>query len=291
MPLLALMLCVGAFLFPATAYAAESAVDPPAITASINDDTLHIEAVAGYYGVEAVFIGEKRFNYRVDSAIDVDARDFFGDTSEMVSVYAIDFAGNKSNVVELENPYYAPPEPPKQAQPFTPDGQAEVVDQATDEDGKIFYTFTTPDGNVFYLVIDGERDGDNVYFLNAVTERDLLDIAEKDGGSAIPTPAPEPPPEPPTETDPEPELEQEGGGGTIIFIVLAALAVGGAAYYFKIMKPKQQAQNVDDTDDDSEEYDDEDMEFEDEPDEDSDDADESGDDTGTEERQDEDGDA
>lgn len=70
------------------------------------------------------------------------------------------------------------------AVPFTPDGQASVTDHATEGDGKEFYTFTTPDGNVFFLVIDSQRDSENVYFLNAVTEADLAALAEKtDGGS------------------------------------------------------------------------------------------------------------
>jgi hypothetical protein len=67
---------------------------------------------------------------------------------------------------------------------FTPAGTGTVVNTATDKDGKEFYTITTPDKNVFYLVIDRQRDGDNVHFLNAVTEKDLLALAEKSGNSS-----------------------------------------------------------------------------------------------------------
>ena len=66
------------------------------------------------------------------------------------------------------------------AKPFTPEGTGTVVDNATDGDGKEFFTITTPSENVFYLIIDRQRDGQNVYFLNAVTEKDLLALAEKD---------------------------------------------------------------------------------------------------------------
>ena len=66
------------------------------------------------------------------------------------------------------------------ARPFTPEGTGTVVDNATDGDGKEFFTITTPSENVFYLIIDRQRDGQNVYFLNAVTEKDLLALAEKD---------------------------------------------------------------------------------------------------------------
>lgn len=66
------------------------------------------------------------------------------------------------------------------AKPFTPDGTGTVVDNATDKDGKEFFTITTPNENVFYLIIDRQRTEENVYFLNAVTEKDLLALAEPD---------------------------------------------------------------------------------------------------------------
>lgn len=53
-----------------------------------------------------------------------------------------------------------------------------MVDNATDQDGKEFYTITTPDENVFFLVIDKQKSADNVYFLNVVTENDLLPLVE-----------------------------------------------------------------------------------------------------------------
>jgi hypothetical protein len=62
---------------------------------------------------------------------------------------------------------------------FTPDGTGTIVDSATDKDGKQFYTITTPAGNTFYLIIDLERDSDNVYFLDAVMEKDLMALAEQ----------------------------------------------------------------------------------------------------------------
>lgn len=63
--------------------------------------------------------------------------------------------------------------------PFTPNGTGTVVDNATDEDGKEFYTIQTADENVFYLVIDKQRGTENVYFLNAVTESDLMALAKR----------------------------------------------------------------------------------------------------------------
>ena len=157
---------------------------------------------------------------------------------------------------------------------FTPEGTGTVLDSATgQEDDKQFYTITTADGNVFYLIIDGKRDSENVYFLNGVTEEDLLSLAQQDNGSesaievvtcnctekceagAVNTDCPvckndlngclgkvteEPAPE---ETEqPEAETEKSGGNsGMIIFLVIALVAAGGLGYYFKIVRPKQQA--------------------------------------------------
>jgi len=138
--------------------------------------------------------------------------------------------------------------------PFTPAGTGTVIDNATDADGKEFYTIMTPNENVFYLIIDRQRETENVYFLNAVTEQDLMALAEVSGDSgtsAIPdtTPVPEPTPEPTPEPAPEPEPEKGGNMGMMVVVVLVVLAGGGAAYYFKIYKPKQEQADI------SEDYD------------------------------------
>ena len=177
----------------------------------------------------------------------------------------------------------AVPEPDDEqaSKPLTPDGQGTVVDNVTDQDSKEFFTFTTPNENIFYLVIDKQRESDNVYFLNSVTESDLLALAEKDeetesgGVSAIPDPEPIcsctdkcAPGEvktdcpvcvlsmkdctgtaPAVAPDPEPETPEKGSSGAIILVLIAALAVGGAGYYLKIYKPKHDLDDADDFDD------------------------------------------
>lgn len=138
--------------------------------------------------------------------------------------------------------------------PFTPAGTGTVIDNATDADGKEFYTIMTPNENVFYLIIDRQRETENVYFLNAVTEQDLMalaEVSEDSGASAVPdpAPAPEPTPEPEPVPTPEPEPEKGGGMGMMVVVVLVVLAGGGAAYYFKIYRPKQEQADI------SEDYD------------------------------------
>jgi len=168
---------------------------------------------------------------------------------------------------------------PDDSKAFTPDGQASVVDLAYEGDGKMFYTFKTPAGNVFYLVIDRLRATDNVYFLNAVTESDLLALAEGAGKtpeSAIPTNPPNTAangngtgdtPDDPNGNGDTPPPAKKSNMGMIIFLVIGMAAVGGAGYYIKIVRPKRNADMDDEDDDIPDEDDGEEMEFEDEADE------------------------
>lgn len=144
---------------------------------------------------------------------------------------------------------------------FTPDGTGTVVDSATDEDGKQFYTITTPAGNTFYLIIDLERDSDNVYFLDAVTEKDLLALAESDddteesdtGSAATSAALPETTAEATatpeaSEATTEPTTPQTQGNnmGTLMLVLAVVLIGGGAGYYFKIYRPKHQGAESED---------------------------------------------
>ena len=136
--------------------------------------------------------------------------------------------------VGLEPVNPPPTEQEPDPKPFTPDGTGTVVDNATDQDGKEFFTITTADEAVFYLVIDRQRGAENVYFLNAVTVSDLMALAEPEQAPEAPPPVTEPDPEP--EPDPAPEEEpQKSGGAGMLLAALAVLAIGGGAgWYFKI---------------------------------------------------------
>jgi len=162
-------------------------------------------------------------------------------------------------------PPIIPEAPP--AQPLTPPGTGTVIDNVTNENNIEFFTITSANGNIFFLIIDRQRDTENVYFLNAVTERDLLALAEESGddinawgSSSTPPPiipgTPTTPTTPELEVDtepeyvPEPEPEQSGGGmGMVITLIILALGGGAAGYYFKIYKPKQQQADIGDDED------------------------------------------
>lgn len=145
----------------------------------------------------------------------------------------------------------------KEENPLTPDGNATLVDQASDKDGKEFYTFTSPAGNQFFLIIDKQRSDNNVYFLDYVTEKDLISLAKKDKENPLITETPEPEtkqPEPeikeekPEEKPAEEEKPEKKQSNTSIFLILllVTVGVGIVAYYFKILKPKQELDAADD---------------------------------------------
>lgn len=169
------------------------------------------------------------------------------------------------DMVELPDEYYDY----SGANPFTPAGTGTVIDNATNEDGKEFYTIETPDGNIFYLIIDKQRSSENVYFLGAVTEEDLMSLAQP--GNGKPAPDTEDVPMPLIETEPEtaavqpeptPAPDTAQGSDDILLIVIVAVAVigiGGAAYYFKIAKPKKDG--IDYSEDYGEDYTDDDEEY------------------------------
>lgn len=272
--LAALVLGMGVFFMPMEARA-QADTTPPDISAVLRGEMLHIEAGDDISGVQAVFIGAGCITWEGGDAMDVAFRDHAGTRDRTVGVYAVDAAGNRSVTVEIENPFY-------EAVVFTPDGQATVLDNATDEDGKEFYTFITPGENVFYLVIDRERDSENVYFLNAVTEEDLLALAEKGTGEGTGSESAIPEIKVCTCADkceagmvevscpvcindlaactgkevPQPELDgteaaetKKGSSGTVVFLFIAMAAVAGAGYYLKIYKPRHDLDDAEDLDD------------------------------------------
>lgn len=353
--LVALVFLIGAMTLPMAAFAAgDKDTTPPTLTAVLDEETVKIVSSDDNSGVEAVYIDKTRVNSLVDGKASVSLKDYAG-TDKKVSVYAVDYAGNRSDTVKFDNPYYKEPAPtekpaaPTQASQsstpatkpaqtpaassgstgtgtqsgnsgssntgtasggtnsqggssgstgnsgtpepttssvpdgaFTPEGTGTVLDSATGEDGdKQFYTITTEAGNVFYLIIDGKRDDNNVYFLNDVTEADLMALAEKNEGtmSVIPTEdvctctdkceagevntacsvckndlkgctGKERPAETEELAQTEPPKKDNGSAGTIIFIIVALLAVGGVGYYVKIVRPKQQAEDDEDFEDD-----------------------------------------
>ena len=150
---------------------------------------------------------------------------------------------------------------------LTPDGNLSLIDDigSSTRSGKQFITVETRNGNVFYLIIDRDDEGEEtVHFLNQVDEADLLTLMgddapaaetpavcnckEKCAAGAVNTNCPVcknnlsecSGKEAVTEPEPEPEQpEKKSSGGLLVIVLLLALAGGGAFAYVKFIKPKQ----------------------------------------------------
>ena len=131
----------------------------------------------------------------------------------------------------VETPAPTPVPTPTPTPVLTPPGGTGTVVEQTDEGGKEFYTIMTADENVFYLVIDRQRETENVYFLNAVTEADLLPLAELPVVEEEPEPTPVLTPVP--EVTPEPETVKSPDIRLVVIVAFAVLALGLILFYAK----------------------------------------------------------
>ena len=69
------------------------------------------------------------------------------------------------------------------ANPIPTDGNGNLIGDAKSSDDKRFYTITAKNGNVFYMIIDGQRESDNVYMTSLVAEDEIMAFVEEYGGS------------------------------------------------------------------------------------------------------------
>ena len=188
------------------------------------------------------------------------------------------------------------PEEQKKEEFARADAEEEAMKDAESEGedmnlGKEFYTIQSASGKVFYLIIDRDGEEEVVYFLTEITENDLLNVTsdnsetlpknsaalesqipvtesalpnnntEIDDTHEVETPVEETTDESVEETEEEPEAETEEpvkSNPLVGYLIMGIFGAGviGAAYYFKVVKKKQDGDFVEDEDeeDDDEEY-------------------------------------
>ncbi|TRW23459.1 DUF4366 domain-containing protein [Criibacterium bergeronii] len=151
----------------------------------------------------------------------------------------------------------------EEKKPLTPDGNMSLIDNIKGDAAKDkeFIIVKSRGGNYFYIVIDHAAQGENtVHFLNQVDEKDLLSIIdEKSSLTAKPElPKQEQPKQETEKPKPEEKPEKKNPAGMIaISLILILGLAGGAFYYFKFLKPKQNVKGTTDLDEfDFEDYED-----------------------------------
>lgn len=127
------------------------------------------------------------------------------------------------------------------ATPFSVPGNGELLDDKTSDDTKRFLTIQTKSGNTFFLVLDHSSDTENVYMLSMVDENDLAAFTEEKEKPSIALPEAETAPaaEELEATGEQKQEPTENRKSAIFAVLLLILAVSGAAYYFKVAKPKK----------------------------------------------------
>ena len=162
---------------------------------------------------------------------------------------------------------------------LTPDGNLTLIDDigSSTKAGKQFITLESKNGNVFYMIIDRDDEGEEtVHFLNQVDEADLMVLTGEEETPAVcscPTKCaagavntscpvcavnmtecvgkeakPEVPAEP-TEPAAEKPEKKSGVGGILVVLLILALGGGAAFYIFKQKKAKPQTKGSADLDD------------------------------------------
>ena len=147
---------------------------------------------------------------------------------------------------------------------LTPKGNAQLVDDVSDNENLQFITVTARDGNVFYFVIDKGAQSENVYFLNTVDESDLEALVEKSDKKPTAIAKPEQTEntaetdstennkkntDSKTEKSEQPEQNRQKNNSGLFIILALAVAAGIGGYYYKVILPKKKLEQADDLDD------------------------------------------
>lgn len=139
---------------------------------------------------------------------------------------------------------------------LTPDGNAQLMDNVTDNENLQFITVTARDGSEFYIIIDKGTQTENVYFLNTVDESDLAALVEDYVPEQTTNQKLEPSITPDIEKaeakqTEQPKQDMEKSNSSFVFLIILILAgvAGLTVYYFKVFLPKKKLEQADDIED------------------------------------------
>lgn len=251
----------------------------PTVNGYISNQKLVVEAY-DESGIKVIYINDYEFLDVPEGRLSIQLQQFDAGY-EYFTVTALDNAGNLSDEYLIQNPYFGQEENYAGELPVdaSPSGETEAKADVTEytevkgDDGsvKVFYTFETENGKVFYLIINRTQNSEEVHFLTDVSENDLLNTTSDNSevlpknsaalSSGLPVtqePKIEEQPESEEETTeevetqvPEPEEpvnEDKPMGTYIVLGIVGAIAIG-LTYYFKVVRKKEEFLDEEDDDD------------------------------------------
>lgn len=142
------------------------------------------------------------------------------------------------------------------AEPFSIDGNGEVLDDATDDDTKEFLTVQTKNNQTFFVVIDRAATSNNVYMLSMIDESDLAEFLDENEESKAGLLLPQADEKTQEQIKEEEERQKEllaeqkrksEKRATIIFVIIlitAGIIFCGGYYYFKFYKPRREEEKA-----------------------------------------------
>lgn len=241
------------FSFPAYAYASDGE-DYITISVDAVDDNTNLQ-----YAIdsddESAFTSSNEFTVPAGTSHTIYVKDVAGNiTSQRYEPSGINYSDNYEDEEEQrinidlelgrqeEKEIYSPDE---EGDPGTASvTERKKTDGSVDAE-KVFYTFTTKEGEELYLVVDQGRGTDNVYLLDTVSLGDLRVLADgqtKDSDNddkednllaSLQEESPK------SELDESETPKKKSNAGQGFFILFLALVGGGGYYYLKIYRDKK----------------------------------------------------
>ena len=186
--------------------------EAPTLNSSVSEGILEVVAKDSLSGVKSIIVNGYEYTDIKNGKLKIRLTQFDGGYEKFI-IQATDIAGNKSESYSVKNPYHKNKDSNTENDPaselpetVTPtelgDSTADVNEHVkTDEDGIVeeyledkysypeyddevsligreFYTISTHDGKVFYLLIDRTSGKEVVRFLTDITENDLLHVVK-----------------------------------------------------------------------------------------------------------------
>ncbi len=247
-------------------------LEQPTIKASVEGETLYLEATDQISGVADINVNGKAFSKLKEGKMCVNIKDLEA-TDQYISIHSDDVAGNPSKEYKIKNPYFVGEiESGQEDKSLDNPDSVEATDPTkargtvTDDyvtQGREFFTVDAS-GKTFYLVVDRTQNQENVYLLTEAGVNDLLNFVDYNGvdvqngdipmyeipssGGIKVEKSAELMEEEPAEEEETTEEKPKGNSATMFIIVVIIAGVGVGYYFLKNKKRKEDLEEAEEMD-------------------------------------------